>query len=118
MKVFSFCKSTSIGYMYRFFQVLGLLLSIAGFTLASSPPESTTDSGLANRNPSSFEVKPSLYLDCHGCDYNYIRQEINFVNYVRDQEQADIHLFIRFTSTGDGGREYDLNFIGRRRFSE
>ena len=34
----------------------------------------------------------NIYVDCP-CDMNYIRQEINYVNYVRDQAQADVQLF-------------------------
>ncbi|MDG5768091.1 hypothetical protein QA596_11520 [Balneolales bacterium ANBcel1] len=70
------------------------------------------------RTLSSFEVKPSLYLDCQQCDYNYIREHIRFVNYVRDRQQADIHVFITTTPTGDGGRQYEFSFIGRGTYSD
>lgn len=66
----------------------------------------------------NIETRPSLYVDCQRCDYNYIREEITFVNFVRDQEQADIHLFITVESTSGGGREYELTFMGRRQFSD
>ena len=59
---------------------------------------------------------PSVYIDCRRCDYNFIRTELNFVNYVRDPELADVHVFVTDEQTGGGGREYQFSFIGRRRF--
>ncbi len=53
---------------------------------------------------------PSVYLDCSACDVTYIRTNITFVNYVRDQDDADIYLLITDQRTGGGGREYTLEF--------
>lgn len=61
---------------------------------------------------------PLVYIDCSRCDYDYIRQEIAFVNYVRDQGRADVHVFITDEGTGSGGREYELSFIGRQAFED
>lgn len=57
-----------------------------------------------------------VFLDCNRCDESYIRQEIPFVNYVRDKEDAEIHLLITRQRTGSGGTEYTLKFLGRGRF--
>ncbi len=59
-----------------------------------------------------------VYLDCQtwGCYTDYIRNEVTFVNYVRDQEDADIHLRINRERTASG-REYTLNYFGRRTFA-
>ncbi|MEM1093067.1 MAG: hypothetical protein AAGJ10_00570 [Bacteroidota bacterium] len=57
-----------------------------------------------------------VYLDCDGCDETHIRAEITLVNYVRDPEQADVHLFITNQRTGSGGRQYELSFLGREAF--
>jgi hypothetical protein len=59
----------------------------------------------------------NLYLDCDSCDDNHIRSEISYINYVRDPQQGNIHLFITEQETGDDGNEYELSFIGRGRFS-
>jgi hypothetical protein len=64
-----------------------------------------------------MEEVPRVYIDCGRCDYDHIRREITFVNYVRDQALADIHVFITDEGTGGGGREYEFSFIGRREFS-
>lgn len=58
-----------------------------------------------------------VYLDCqtHGCYTDYIRTEITFLNYVRNQEDADIHLRINRESTGSGS-QYTLDYYGQRIF--
>lgn len=61
---------------------------------------------------------PTLFIDCSFCDDEHIRREISFVNYVRDPEQADIHLFITRTRLSRGGAEYEISFIGLRRFAD
>ncbi len=53
---------------------------------------------------------PSVYLDCGACDITFIRSNVTFVNYVRDQDDADIYLLINDQRTGGGGREYTLIF--------
>ncbi len=60
---------------------------------------------------------PFVYLDCRRCDFDFIRTELTFVNYVRDPELADIHVFVTDENTAGGGREYQFSFIGRRAFS-
>lgn len=57
-----------------------------------------------------------LYLDCRGCDESYIREEIPFVNFVRDRNDADLHLLITRQFTGSGGREFTLRYVGKKRF--
>lgn len=58
----------------------------------------------------------SVFLDCNSCDNNYIRQNLNFVNYVRDPELGKVHLFITRQGTASGGRMYELSFIGEKEF--
>lgn len=59
---------------------------------------------------SGLDPIPNVYLDCSACDVTYIRTNITFVNYVRDQDDADIYLLITDQRTGGGGREYTLEF--------
>ncbi len=74
----------------------------------------------------SFQVKAqettsiqslSVYLDCRGCNGSFIRSEIGFINFVRDQADADVHLIITRQGTGSGGNLYTLNYIGTDTFS-
>jgi hypothetical protein len=56
---------------------------------------------------------PKVFVDCDHCDIDYIRNEIDFVNYVWDRKEADVHILITTQATGGGGREYTLAFIGQ-----
>jgi hypothetical protein len=59
-----------------------------------------------------------IFLDCRSdCDFDYIRQEMSFVDYVRDRADADVHILVTSQQTGPGGREYTLNLIGLRTFA-
>lgn len=55
----------------------------------------------------------SVYLDCRGCNSSFIRSEITFINFVRDQANADVHLIVTRQGTGSGGNQYTLNFVGQ-----
>ncbi len=59
---------------------------------------------------------PKVYIDCGSCDIEYIKTEITFVNYVRDRNEAQVHILITTQSTGSGGREYTLAFSGQNDF--
>jgi hypothetical protein len=68
----------------------------------------------AGSNVAALKQKaPKVYIDCQRCDQDYIRTEIPFVNYVRDRKEADVHVLITTQSTGSGGTEYTLAFIGQ-----
>ena len=62
------------------------------------------------------EDKVSVFIDCRACDNAYIRQELNFVNHVRDQKLAQVHVFITTQPTGGGGRIFTISFIGKGEF--
>ena len=47
---------------------------------------------------------PLVYIDCNRCDYDYVRTELTFVNYVRDPDLADIHVFVTDVNTVCGTR--------------
>jgi len=47
---------------------------------------------------------------------DFFRTEIQFVNWVRDRRDSDVHLLITAQATGAGGRSYDLLFLGSGRF--
>ncbi len=52
-----------------------------------------------------------VFLDCNSCDFDFLRTEITFVNYVRDRTVAQVHVLV--TTQGSGsGTEHTLAFIG------
>ncbi len=57
-----------------------------------------------------------VFLDCQRirCDFDYLRREIVWVNWVRDRQDADLHLLVTSENTGSGGRRATLRFIGLR----
>jgi hypothetical protein len=59
-----------------------------------------------------------VFLDCQvsACDFDHIRREIQFVNYVRDREDADVHVLIT-RQTASGGTAYTIYLLGRKQFS-
>lgn len=58
-----------------------------------------------------------LFLDCDTyCDFDFFRQAIGFVDWVRDRADADVHVIITSQQTGGGGEAYSLDFLGRRAF--
>jgi hypothetical protein len=91
------------------------------FIWAVSSAFSGYSSGLPDDDPQQDELRsiaPNIFLDCsrRDCDLDYIRTEITFVNYVRDPQSADVHLLVTRQTTGSGGREYTLAFMGKRRY--
>jgi hypothetical protein len=57
-----------------------------------------------------------VFIDCRYCDMNYIREEIPYVNYVRDVKEAQVYVLVTSESTGSGGRKYTLAFHGQMDF--
>ncbi|MFC1475272.1 hypothetical protein ACFLQG_01360 [Candidatus Zixiibacteriota bacterium] len=58
----------------------------------------------------------NVYIDCSNCDHDFLRREITFVNFVRDRNQADVHILVTNQLTGSGGNEYMIEFIGKKDF--
>jgi len=63
--------------------------------------------------------RPRVFLDCEAnwCDFDYYRTEIPWVVWVRDQNDAHVHVIMTRQETGAGGREYVMDYLGRGRFS-
>jgi hypothetical protein len=57
-----------------------------------------------------------VFLDCPRCDTDYLRTEIRFVDYVRDRQDADVHILVTTLGTGAGGTEYTFQFAGQGQF--
>lgn len=59
-----------------------------------------------------------VFVDCRApfCDLDHFRREIGFVNWMREREDAQVHVLVTAQQTGGGGWELTLAFIGRRNF--
>jgi len=64
--------------------------------------------------PPGAGARLRVFVDCQQthCYEDYLRDEITFVEYMRDQKDADVHVLVTSVSTGAGGTEYTLAFIG------
>jgi hypothetical protein len=60
-----------------------------------------------------------VFLDCRfECDTEYLRQNIDFIDYVRDRETADVHVLVTTQGTGGGGMSWTVRFIGLDYFKD
>ena len=64
----------------------------------------------------SQESKIKAFLKCN-CDARYIQQNTLFIDYVRDQNLADLEIFVFEITSGSGGREYTFNFYGKEKLN-
>jgi hypothetical protein len=55
-----------------------------------------------------------VFLDCSStfCHEDYLREEVELADYVRDRADADVHVLVTQADTAAGGDEYTLTFIG------
>lgn len=87
------------------------LLSLVGL-LAASPPISAQQA-----DASATGDRLNVFLDCDGRECftatTFFRTEIDWVNWVRGREDSDVHVIMTNQTTGSGGKEYQLDFIGR-----
>jgi len=85
------------------------LLLVAPAAIAQEP-----SAGAEQEVPANGETV-RVFLDCRTrCDFDHIRREIPYVDWVRDRQDAQVHLLITSRRTGAGGRENTLAFIGRQ----
>ncbi len=70
--------------------------------------------------PAQVEVEAlRVFLDCRSryCDFDHFRREIDFVNYVRDRVDAQVHVLVTTRRTGGGGTEFTIAYIGQQEFA-
>jgi hypothetical protein len=65
----------------------------------------------------SQEKQLKVFLDCD-CDENYLKQNTSFLKYVRDQDLADIEIFILDVYTPTGSRSFEINIDGNNIYHE
>ena len=85
-------------------------MAVTPFLHAALP---STASHAAAQEASSLE-RPNVFFDCSGrrCDFDYYRTEIDWVNWVRVADAADVHVIITSLGTGSGGREFRVDYLG------
>lgn len=85
--------------------LITLLVFITGSTAAFAQPAS------------ELAAQPlRVFLDCHACDFDYVRREVAYVDHVRDRKDADLHVLVTTQGNGTGGQDFLIAYIGLGRF--
>ena len=91
-----------------------------GSTVARREPQSADEQDQEADSGEEQEETPGLlvFLDCNRrtCDEDFLRQNITFINYVRDRQDAQVHILVT-TQFAGAGQEYTFEFIGLEEFS-
>jgi hypothetical protein len=86
-----------------FVSLLGVLFSCVG--------------SAAGQDQTAKPRQLKVFLDCESCYADFLRSEIEFVDYVRDRTEAEVHVLITQAQTASGGTEHTVEMIGAGRFS-
>ncbi|MCF8335977.1 MAG: hypothetical protein K9H65_05180, partial [Bacteroidales bacterium] len=99
-------------FLTGIFITLVTLLFAGNATQAASQQDTTKQDSLE-------EEAPNVFLDCQGfrCDKDHIKREIDYVNYVRDRNDADVHIMITSERSGNEGRRYSLFMMGQNGYT-
>jgi hypothetical protein len=95
----------------RRYAVAAACVAVLAWFGATAQPAASQDVG-ARETPERLAV----FLDCGFCDQTFIRQEMTYVDYVRDREVAHVHVLVTRQSTGAGGRAHTFDLIGQDPF--
>ncbi len=83
-----------------------VLLAFCGFHLAKAQ----------ENDAQVVSGAPNVFLDCSwGCDFDNFRREVNYINFLRERQTADIYVLVTSQNTG-GGEEYVMYFLGQHEF--
>lgn len=74
---------------------------------------------IATATPAAGQAPPRLRVhpDCGDCFADYLRNEIRWVDFVRQPQDADVQILSSSRATGSGGLEITLRFVGLGRFA-
>jgi hypothetical protein len=91
-----------------------LVCTIAAvFSMAAAARSEAAVRETPPQKPAAAQLK--VFLDCDNCFSDYLRTSVEFVDYVRDRTEAEVHVLVTRADTAAGGFEYTLAFIGRGR---
>ena len=84
-------------------------MALSWFAISAHP-------ALSQAVGSEMPARLAVFLDCGSCDETFIRQEMTYLDYVRDREVADVHVLVTQQNTGAGGRAQTFDLIGQGPF--
>lgn len=112
---------------HRFSLLLILILTTLFSLSSSAQDEPVPSSNLSQHdlttsgNPGEDDTAPAhnlrqdavkVFIDCSSCDMSYTRQEIPWINYVRDVREAQVYVLVTRQNSGNGGKLYTYTFHG------
>lgn len=97
-------------------RLLGLVCA-AALVLVPNPLHAQQPTQAADSLVQDLDRPVRVFLDCDRCSTSYMRRNLTFVDYVRDRQQADVHVLGTRRQTGGGGSSYRLEFIGQGPFA-
>lgn len=90
------------------------LVFLSGFIILNSVPAKAQAERQQGDTTRRYAVK--IFLDCGDCDMNYTRQEIPYINYVRDVKEAEVFILVTEQNAGSGGEQFTYTFHGQGKF--
>jgi hypothetical protein len=91
-----------------------ILLALISFSLLGQEAEKIeTGADTAVQRENALRI----FIDCARCDMNYLREEIPYVNYVRDVKEAQLYILETREMTGSGGNKYTFVFLGQKEYA-
>jgi hypothetical protein len=91
------------------------LLKLSIILLFISIPLFSSSDSLQNINSQNDKLK--IFVNCGICDMTFLKENLQFVDYVRNQQEADVYIMSTSQPTGAGGSHHSLFFIGQNSFS-
>ena len=85
---------------------------VIAFLLSVLASFASTSVVMASQVQTASHPLVRVFLDCRRCDETYLKKEVTFIDYVRNREDADVHLLVTIQQTGGGGAQWTLKFIG------
>lgn len=70
----------------------------------------------SKENIFSREDAIKIFLDCNFCDLQHIKEQITYVNYVRDSKEAQVHILVSRELAGNGGNKFTFIFFGQKEY--
>jgi hypothetical protein len=99
-----------------FFTCTAVCLLAAGRPAGAQTPPQTTPPQTTPPQTGADIPRLRVFLDCGDCYAEYLRDQIDWVDFVRQPQDADVHLLSTSKGTGGGGNEIVLRFVGKLRF--
>lgn len=93
--------------MKKYFLILVLIIGYTSYLLAYDTKDSVFN---------DHKLALKIYLNCESCDLEYFKENFTIVNYVREPLLSDVQIMVISQSTGSGGTEYNLIFLGHKRY--